>query len=378
MKLKELTKTRPKFNSNLLRVPLYISGKSIEEVQEELGLDEVIKLASNESPLGPSPMAIEAVRSLLHEAHRYPGSCDKHLRRKLAAHLNSGLAESNFVVGNGATDVLRMITQAFVFEGGNTIISRVTFPMYHILTVSFGGTPRVVEATQDYRHDLKAMAALVDDDTRLIYLCSPNNPSGEMITQAAADRFIDSLPEHVVIVMDESYLDFVDDPDCADNILYVLEGRNVFLVRSFSKCAGLANVRVGYGIAPIELADYVRHAQLPFNSGDIALAAATASLEDVTYQQKQRQLVVEGRNYLYDAFEQLNLKYLPSQANFVTLIDPPLEADALAQALMRQGIIVRPLAIFGMPNAIRVSIGLPDENKKVIAALRKALSEEPR
>lgn len=376
MKVKEITRIGPRFNPNLLEVPLYISGKSIDQVQQELGLDDVIKLASNENPLGPSPRAIEAARAHLQEAHRYPGGYEMILRQKLGEHFNTGLDERHFVVGNGATDVLRMITQAFVFDGGNTVMSQVTFPMYRIMTIACGGTPRVIEAAPGYRQDLEAMAAHVDDDTRLVYLCSPNNPSGEVITQVEMDSFLASLPEHVVIIMDESYRDYVTDPQRADTLGYVREQRNVFLVHSFSKSAGLANLRVGYCIAPVELSDYVRHAQLPFQVGDITLAAAIASLEDKAYQQGQRQLVVEGREYLFAACRQLGLKCLPSQANFLTIVDPPIDASALAASLMRQGVIVRPMAIFGMPDAIRVSVGLPEENVKFIAALRKALAEE--
>jgi len=366
----------PRFNSNLLKVPIYIAGRSIEEVKEELGFEKVTKLASNETPVGPSPLAVEAARSMLEQAHRYPGIADRRLRQKLAASLSPHLEEDNFVTGNGATDVLRMITQSFVFEGGNTVMARSTFPMYHILTTTFGGHCRFVDLTPGYRHDLDEMLAQIDNDTRIVYLCSPNNPTGNIIPQFEVDDFMARVPEHVVVVFDESYYDYVTDPDYANSLEYVLEGRNVIVLRSFSKSSGLANLRVGYSIAPIHLADYVRHARLPFNTSDIALAAATASLDDADFHTRQRKTVLAGREYLQTAFCEMNLNYLPSQANFVTIVDPPMGAVHLVDLLLRRGFIVRALVAFGMPNAIRVSVGTSEENQAFIQTLRTVLEME--
>lgn len=366
----------PLFNPLLLEVPLYIAGKSAEEAKEELGI-EVTKLASNESPVGPSPMALEAGRSMLHNAHRYPGVSERDLRRKLAPRLDPALTEHNIVVGNGGTDVLRMITQAFVFNGGNTVMSQATFPMYRIFTTTFGGTPRQVENTPDYRQDLSAMADHIDGDTRLVYLCSPNNPTGQIITQAEADDFVARVPEHVVVIFDESYHDFVTDPRYAQSVAYVKDGLNVLVVRSFSKSSGLANLRVGYLIGPVELADYVRHAQLPFNTSAVALAAAAASLDDETYLARNRQAVIEGREYLYSSLRKMNFDCLPSQANFVTVLDSP-NATALVEALLPRGFIVREMANFGTPNGFRVSVGSMEENQHFIEALSKILDEEAR
>ncbi|MBI4771232.1 MAG: aminotransferase class I/II-fold pyridoxal phosphate-dependent enzyme [Chloroflexi bacterium] len=362
-------------NPLLLQVPLYIAGKSIEEVQAELGLDEIIKLASNESLIGPSPLAVAAAGRALREANFYPGTAELSLRRTLAGRLGPGLDESNIVVGNGGTDVLRMITQAFVFDGGNTVMCRATFPMYHIFTTTFGGTPRRVAPTPDYRHDLEAMAEEIDEDTRLVFLCTPNNPGGHVISRAEADAFLARVPEHVPVVFDEAYRDYVTSEDVADSVAYVREGRNVLIVRSFSKSAGLANLRVGYLAAPSGLADYVRHAQLPFHSGAVALAAASASLDDREYFERNRQTVLQGRAYLADALRQMGLNVLVGEANFITLMDPPLEPNALADALMRRGVIVRAMGAFGMPNGVRVTIGMREHNERFVAALRGALEE---
>lgn len=366
----------PRFNQKLLDVPLYMAGASVEEIKERMGLDDVIKLASNESPLGPSPLAVEAARQMLEQAHRYPGITELALRQKLAARLGRGLTAQHILTGNGGTDVLRMITQAFVFEGGNTVMCRATFPMYHIFTTMFGGAPRFVAPKPNYRHNLAAIAALVDDDTRLVYLCSPNNPTGQIITQTEADAFLSLLPDNIVVVFDESYRDFVTDPAYVDTLAYVKQKRNLLIVRSFSKSAGLANFRVGYAIGPAGLVDYIRHAQMPFHTSAIALAAAIASLDDESYLARHRALILAQREYLSSALSDLQLKVLPSQANFITLVDPPLEPTKLAEAMLQQGFIIRAMAAFGLPNAVRITVGTPEQNTKFVAALKMVLEQE--
>jgi histidinol-phosphate aminotransferase len=366
----------PRFNPNLLKVPLYIAGRSVEEVKEELRLDEVVKLASNESPVGPSAMAVAAAQQVLDEAHRYPGIAERALRRTLAEQLDPDLDEENIITGNGGTDVIHRITQAFVFDGGNTVMSRATFPMYRISTTTFGGTPRQVEPTSEYKHDLVEMARQINEDTRLVFLCSPNNPTGHVITQAEADAFMARVPEHVVVLFDEAYRDFVTDSDCADSLAYVKEGRNVLVLRSFSKSAGLANLRVGYAIGPRMITNYVRRTQLPFHTSAVALAAAAASLKDEDHRAQSQQAVVNGREFLYSALTELGLTCFPSQASFIVIVDPPREPEDLAQALLKQGVIVRAMTAFGMPNGIRVSVGSPAENRIFVAALQKVLEEK--
>jgi len=363
----------PRFNPHLLKVPVYRPGRSEEEVKETLGLDEVTKLASNESPIGPSPKAVAAAQQMLLQAHRYPGVGEQRLRQKLAETIDPALNEENFITGNGGTQVLHLIAQAFVFDGGNCVMSRATFPMYRISTTAFGGTSRQIEPTKAYAHDLAAMAEHIDDDTRLVYLCSPNNPIGNIISQAEADAFMARLPEHVVVIFDESYHDFVTDPDYADSLAYVKKGRNVLILRSFSKSAGLANMRVGYAIGPTTLTDYVRRAQLPFHTSDIVLAAAAASLDDSAFLERSRQAVIAGREQLYTALCEMGLCCFPSQANFLAIIDPPVEPVVLTEALLQKGYIVRPMAAFGMPNAFRVSVGSHAENEGFIAALRELI-----
>ncbi len=367
--------TGPRFNPALTSVPAYVPGRAIREIKEQLGLDEVIKLASNESPIGPSLMAVEAAKKALPDIHRYPGTAAQDLQRKLADMRGPGLTEKNFLIGNGGADILRMIAQAFVFDGGNVVMSRVTFPLYYMLTTIFGGEARRVDPRADYSHDLRAMADAIDEDTRLVFLCSPNNPTGHIITQKEADAFLKRVPEHVVVVFDEAYHNFVDDPDYANSMDYVREGRNVLILRSFSKTSGLANLRVGYLVGPTELVDYVRHARLPFHTSDVALAAASASLDDVDYHKRHREAVAAGCDFFCEAFAKLNLTFLAGHTNFVAIINPPLRAPDLIEALLQRGFIVRPMNAFGISDAVRITVGTPEENRKFVVALEGILEE---
>jgi histidinol-phosphate aminotransferase len=364
-------------NPQLLLVPLYVAGKSPEQVRQELGLGEVLKLGSNENALGPSPLAIAALRDVLADVHRYPGIAEYDLRHKLVTYYRNGLAEQHFIVGSGATDVLRVIAQAFLFEGGESVTCRVTFPLYALLTTMYGGRAIRVDPRPDYHFDLPAMADAVTAQTRIVWLCSPNNPTGFVLSQREVDEFMERLPEHVVVVFDEAYHDYVTDLDYADSLRYVRQGRNVIVVRSFSKSAGLANLRVGYGIAHPELIEYLMHAVLPFNTGALPMVAAAASLDDHTFRRRSRELVQRERAFLYARMWELGLTCLPSQGNFLLVIDPPLGAPVLVDALLQQGVIVRPMAGFGLPNAFRVTVGQREQNEQFLATLRTVLAEVP-
>jgi len=364
-----------RLNSQLLRVPLYIAGKSPEQVCQELGLTEVIKLCSNENPLGPSPMAVAALRDALPQAHLYPGIAEWELRHRLATYHQNGLTERHFIIGSGATDVLRMVAQAFIFDGGEAVVDRVTFPLYALLTTMYGGDVVKVGLRADYGSDLVAMGEAVTPQTRIVWLCSPNNPTGLVLSQAEVDAFLNRLPEHVVVVFDEAYRDYVTDPDCVDGLRYVCQGRNVIVVRSFSKICGLANLRVGYGIATPDLIEYLLHTVLPFSTGALAIVAATASLDDHAFHQRNRELVQQERAFLCACLSEMGLTCLPSQANYLLVLDPPLGASSLVDALLRKGVIVRPMAGFGLPNALRVTVGLREQNEQFLAAVRTAIMD---
>lgn len=364
-----------RLNPNLLKVPLYIAGKSVEEVQEELGLDDVVKMASNENALGPSPLAQEAVRRMLVHAHLYPGITDRHLRRRLGGLSHPGFGEANVITSNGGTDVIRMITQAFAFDGGEMLTSSATFLMYHICTTMFGGVPVLVPPRPDLGFDLPAMAERIGPNTRLVFVCSPNNPTGMILGRAEVTAFMDRVPEGVVVTFDESYRDFVDDPDYPDPVDYVAEGRAVIVLRSFSKGAGLANLRVGYAISRPDIIEYLHHTQMPFNTGALSLAAALASLDDREYRERSRRLVREEREFLYAALDSLDVCYVRSQANFILLTDLPLDATELCDRVLRHGIIVRPMGAWGMPAAVRVTVGTREQNERFLAALNGVLAE---
>ncbi len=365
----------PRFNPHLLEVPLYIAGKSAAEVREALGLSEVIKLASNENPLGPSPKALQALRAALPEAHRYPGVAARELRQALARHHGHGLSEHHFLLANGGTDVLRVIAQSFVFDGGNTVMGEVSFPMYRILTTMFGGKPVQVPPRPDLSLDLDAMARAITADTRVVWLCSPNNPTGFVLSQQQADDFLRRVPQEVVVVFDESYLDFAEDPQCVKSLEYIRQGRNVVAVRSFSKTTGLANLRVGYAIARPELIEYMSHAVLPFHTGALVLRAAMAGLGDEDYRRRSRELILRERAFLFGGIKELGLKCFPSQANFILVAEVPGGGQAFAERLLQRGIIVRPMAAFGKPDGFRVSVGRRGENERFLEALGLVLAE---
>ena len=366
-----------RLSPQLLKIPLYVAGKSSEEVREDLELEEVIKLASNENPLGPSPKAVAALQQALAQAHRYPGISERELRRQLAAHHGHGLTPGHFIIGNGGTDVLRMIAQAFVFDGGDTVMGQVTFPLYRLLTTMFGGDSVEVEAGADLALDLPAMARAAGEDTRILWLCSPNNPTGLVLSRAEVDSFLGRLPGHLVVVFDESYRDYVTQPDAVDSLGYVLEGRPVIAVRSFSKLAGLANLRVGYGVARPDIIEYLQHTVLPFNTGGPAIRAAMAGLEDRAHRQASLALVTRERDFLLAGMTELGLSCLPGQANFLLAYDVPGGGQAFSERLLQRGIIVRPMGGFGLPGAIRVRVGTRPDNERFLAALAEAMSAVP-
>jgi len=362
-----------RLNPNLIKVPLYIAGKSVEEVQEEYRVDEVVKLASNENPLGPSPRAIEALVQALPEAHRYPGAADRALRRRLGPRIHPSFDERYVITGNGVTDLIRMIVQAFIFDGGQVVTGQLTFPMYAICTTMFGGVLLQVPPREDLGFDLPAMAQAITPNTRLVFISTPNNPTGMICRRQEVISFVRGLPEGVVVVFDESYRDFVGDADYPDPTEYIAEGREVIVLRSFSKAAGLANLRVGYAISTPEIIHYLRHAQLPFNTGAPVLLAALASLDDGDYAARSRRLMEEQRAFLYEGLSALGVHFVPSHTNFILLTDLPMEPTVFSELLIRQGVIVRPMDAWGLDQAVRVSLGQPEDNQKFLHALRVVL-----
>jgi len=365
--------TSLRLNPDLLKVPSYTAGRSIAEVKEAYGLSDVVKMASNENALGPSPLAVEAARQALAHAHLYPGTADRDLRRRIAADIGPGWDERHVILGNGATDLIRMLAQAFVFGGGEMLTAAVTFPMYFVSTSLAGGVPVRAPLGPGMALDLDGMADRIGPETRLCYVCSPNNPTGLTIRRDEFDRFVGRVPDHTVVVLDESYRGFVEDAHPPEPWPHIAAGRNLIVLRTFSKLSGLANLRVGYAVSTPEITEYLAHAQMPFHVNTPSLAAAMASLDDDVFHANSRAHVLQERKFLGQALTELGIRWLPTQANFMLLTDLPLDADGCFEALLRRGIIVRPMGGWGVPNAIRVSLGTRRDNLRFLAALRKML-----
>lgn len=361
-------------DENLLATPVHVAGKTIEEVQEEFGLETVIKLASNENPLGPSPLAVKAIREAMPSAHRYPGVVETNLRCKLAERIDPELDERNIIIGNGSCDILRMVCRAFLHGGGESILCTATFPMYIIYTQMFGGKQVLVEA-RDYAYDLPAMEEKISDRTRLIFIANPNNPSGTVLTQQQVDDFMGRVPGHVVVVFDEAYEDYVEASHYADTRKYIKEGRNVVITHTFSKIHGLAGLRVGFGVAKKEMIEYLQHARSPFHVGSVNLVGAAAALDDTEHIQRSKALNAEEKQHLYAEFDRLDLRYVCTEGNFILLPELEHGEEPMYEALLRRGVVVRPAAGFGVPGAIRVTVGTREENERLIWALEQVLQE---
>jgi histidinol-phosphate aminotransferase len=367
--------SRLKSNSNLLKVSIYEPGKSTGEIREEHGLDAVIKLASNEVPIGPSPMAVAALSATANDAHLYPGIAERDLRRKLAAHLGQDLTEDQFLIGNGATDLIRVVAHCFAFAGTESVISSVTFPMYATATQMFGGTVVRVPPTQGYAIDLDGISKAITKDTGVVWICSPNNPTGTVLSHEAVSSFIESIPDHVLVVLDEAYVNFITDPQSLDSLAILAQGHPVLILRSFSKIAGLAGLRVAYCISRPEIIAYMRYAVMPFNTGAPVLHAAAASMDDHEYMEKVRKLVVEGREHLYRSLLEMGLDVLPSQANFLALMKLPCKGSELNLELNKRGVIVRPLDAWGLVDAVRITVGTKEQNEHLLETLAIVLEE---
>lgn len=347
----------------------YEPGKPIEETARELGLDpsQIVKVASNENPLGPSPLAKKAIAQAIEEAHIYPDGGGYKLRTALAESL--GLERQNIVLGNGSNEIIELLCHTFLNRNAELIAAEHAFVVYKLMATLFGA--RYVEIPDPgFIHDLDAMSNAITENTRLVFIANPNNPTGTMVDQAAIDRFMDRLPAHVVAVFDEAYFEFPDNPP--DVIRYVREGRNVCILRTFSKIHGLAALRVGYGIAPPHLIALLQKARQPFNVNAIAQAAALAAISDSNHIQQTRQINQEGMKFLEGAFNQRGLEYVKSYANFILVKIG--NGDQIFNDMLKQGVIVRAMSSYKLPDWIRISIGTPQQNQRVLEVLDSLLA----
>ncbi len=344
----------------------YQGGKPIEEVQRELGITDIIKLASNENPLGPSPLAVQAIAESATQVHLYPDGNAYYLKRDLAQHL--GISPESLILGNGSNDVLQLVAEAYLAPDDEVIYAAGAFVVYSLVTKLCSATAVVVPMVND-THDLPAMAAAITDKTKVIFIANPNNPTGTMVTADETAAFMEQVPDDVLVVFDEAYYEYVARSDYPQTLPYVLEGRNFIITRTFSKIYGLAGLRIGYGIAPPPLVETLNRVRQPFNCSLVGQAAARAALKDTAHVTKSQKSNTAGKAFLYKAFDDMELRYIQTEGNFIMLHVPQSGAD-IADALLKQGVIVRPMAGYGYPNAVRVTIGTQQENERLIKALK--------
>jgi histidinol-phosphate aminotransferase len=344
----------------------YEPGKPIEDVARELGLKphEIIKLASNENPLGPSPKALAAMREMLERSHFYPDGGGYYLREAIAKKF--GFDRANVMLGCGSNEIIEFIGKAFLNSGDEIVVARHAFVVYKLMATLFGATTIEV-ADPNFAHDLEAMVKAITPKTKEVFIANPNNPTGTLLSQEEIDRFMDKVPDHVIVVFDEAYYEFLENPP--DTLKFVREGRNVVVLRTFSKIQGLANLRIGYGLAKAELIDVLQKTRQPFNTNGIAQAGALAGLLDEEHQRKTREITIEGREFLQREFSAMGLDYVPSFANFVLVCVG--DGKGVFQALMKRGIIVRDMTSYGLPEWIRVSIGTMEQNRRFLEELKR-------
>ncbi|MDR9424608.1 MAG: histidinol-phosphate transaminase [Marinobacter sp.] len=350
----------------------YQPGKPIDELARELGLDpaEIIKLASNENPLGPSEKALAAARKALDEMCLYPDGNGFELKQALAERL--GITMKQITLGNGSNDVLEVIARCFADADSEIIYSQYAFAVYPLVTLGIGARGVQVPA-RDWGHDLDAMAEAVTDRTKLIFIANPNNPTGTVHKADAIEAFLKKIPEDVLVVLDEAYCEYLTGSGYADGVELLARYPNLIVCRTFSKAWGLAALRVGYAISSPAIADILNRVRQPFNVDTVALAAATAVLDDEDYLKRSREVNEAGLKQLCEGFDCMGLDYIPSAGNFVA-VELGLQAQSVYHSLLEHGVIVRPIGGYGMPEHLRVSVGLPNENEHFLDVLAEALS----
>ncbi|HEX7115899.1 MAG TPA: histidinol-phosphate transaminase [Steroidobacter sp.] len=353
----------------------YVPGKPIEELEREYGIRDSIKLASNENPLGPGPKALEAIARASREIGLYPDGSGFALKQALAR--KHGCAMECITLGNGSNDVLVMVAEAFLTPDSEAVYSQYGFAVYPIAVQATGATARVAPALaadsdMPLGHDLEAMARLINDRTRVVFVANPNNPTGTWVDSDALRRFVASVPTHALVVVDEAYIEYVSEPKYPDTSRWLSEFPNLVVTRTFSKAYGLAGLRVGYALSSPGVADLLNRVRQAFNVNSLALAAARAALEDTEHLARSVEVNRAGLAQLEAGFKALGVKYLPSVGNFM-LIDCERPAGPVYEAMLRQGVIVRPVANYQLPNHMRITVGTREQNERMLAALRTAL-----
>ncbi|MCF7855448.1 MAG: histidinol-phosphate transaminase [Candidatus Pacebacteria bacterium] len=360
-------------NPDVAAITPYEPGRPIEEVARELGIDpaSISKLASNENPLGTSPKALDALRKKLPETFRYPDGGAYYLREKLAAHF--GVVRQQVVLGAGSNEILEFIGHCFMSSGRSVVVSAHAFVIYKLIARMFDTRVIEVPATAGLGHDLNAMAEAIEDDTCAIFVCNPNNPTGTLVEQDAVDAFLKKVPDDVLVVFDEAYAEIALG-SMPDTLSIVKSRGNCLMLRTFSKAYGLAGLRIGFGMGPQPLIETLQKARQPFNVNRLAQEAALAALDDDEFIERSRELFAESKKYLETSCERLGLDYVPTVANF--LLIKVGDAPPVTQHLLGKGIIVRPMAGYGLPEYIRVSFGVMEENRRFIGALKEIMAPD--
>jgi histidinol-phosphate aminotransferase len=357
-------------NEHILGIEPYEPGKPIEELERELGIHDAIKLASNENPLPPSARVQKAIEAALSQLNRYPDDSGFYLRQALAK--KHGVTANQIVLGNGSNELIELVVHSFLKPGDEAVVPHPSFVLYPMV-VQAAGAIRVMVMLKEYRLDLEAMARAITPTTKLVFIANPNNPTATIVTADEVERFMSRVPDRTIVVFDEAYMEFAHGPDFPDTLAYAKQGRKVVVLRTFSKAASLAGLRVGYGIADADAISLMNRIRQPFNVNSLAQAAALAAVDDEAHTLECVRMIEAGRHFLYDGFKRLGLRYVPSRANFV-LVDVGRNAGTIYQKLLREGVIVRAMTSFGMETTLRVSVGTPEENRRLVKALQAALA----
>ncbi len=360
--------SRPLVTENIETLKPYKAGKPIEELERELGISGSIKLASNENPLGPSPAAVEAIVSAASGVNFYPDAGTFRLRHAIADHVS--IDPDEIIVGNGSNEVLTIAVRTFCEPGSNAVVSDYGFIAYRLILQAAGIETRSIPTDDRFAQDLDAMVAACDDATSMLFLANPNNPTGTHVGAEELRAFLTAVPEHVVVVLDEAYVEYARDTDYASALAMRDARENLLVCRTFSKIYGLAGLRVGFGVAPQELIDFMNRVREPFNSSLVAQAAAIAALGDREHVRRSVEQNEAGREVLEAGLRALGWDFVPSQTNFL-LVRTPRPGGQIYDALLREGVIVRPVAGYGLPDWIRVSIGTTEQTERFIAAANR-------
>lgn len=354
----------PEYIENLVPYP---PGKPIEELERELGIKDSIKLASNENPLGPSRKAIKAIEGALRGLHRYPdGSCF-YLRERLSSVL--GVSPEMIILGNGSNEIIELLVRTFLTGGDEAIMADPSFAVYPLVVQACGGRAVRIPLDGDLRHDLKRMGEAITERTRIVFIANPNNPTGTIVREGELREFLNSIPDNIIVCIDEAYYEYVRSRDFPTTLEYIKEGRSVLLLRTFSKIYGLAGLRIGYGVARADIVEYMNRVRQPFNVNLLAQVAALSALDDRDHVERSRENNIQGLEYLFGEIQGLGYECVPTEANFFLI--KVGDGEGVYRALLREGVIVRPMRSYGLGEYIRVTVGLPEENRRFVEAFSR-------